>query len=148
MPDVLAPPKNEPVRSYAAGTSERQSIKKALAEMSSQRIEIPLLIGGREVRTGETSTVVMPHRHAHVLATWHKAGKKEVEEAIHAAAEAHREWSSWRFEDRARVFLRAAELLSTTWRDTLNAATMLNQSKTVHQAEIDSACEMIDFLRF
>jgi len=107
-----------------------------------------LLIGGKEVRTGDTGTQVMPHRHRHVIATWHKAGPKEVEQAIRAAAAARREWASWSLEDRASVFLRAAELLATTWRYTINATTMLNQSKTVHQSEIDAVCESIDFLRF
>src|SRR5439155_1442126 len=91
---------------------------------------------------------VMPHRHGHVLATWHKAGPKEVEQAIKAATDARREWGSWSFEDRASVFLRAAELLTTSWRETIGASTMLNQSKTVHQSEIDAVCETIDFLRF
>ena len=141
-------PINEPNRTYAPGTPERESLRKKLAEMSSKHIEIPLLIGGKEVRTGDMATAVMPHRHSHVLATWHKAGKKEAEQAVAAAMEAWREWSSWKFEDRAAIFLRAADLLATTWRDTINAATMLNQSKTAHQAEIDSACELIDFLRF
>src|SRR5437773_1875938 len=90
----------------------------------------------------------MPHRHGHVIATFHKAGKKEVEQAIKAATEARREWSSWNFEDRASVFLRAAELMAATWRETINASTMLNQSKTAHQSEIDAVCETIDFLRF
>jgi 1-pyrroline-5-carboxylate dehydrogenase len=141
-------PINDPVRSYAAGSAERQSIKKTLAAMSSERIDIPLLIGGREVRTGETETQVMPHKHGHVLATWHKAGRKEVELAVQAAKEAHRDWSDWRFEDRAAVFLRAAELLTANWRDRINGSTMLCQSKTIHQAEIDAACETVDFLRF
>src|SRR3972149_1249221 len=140
-------PVNEPTRTYQPGSPERRPLKKRLAAMSSERIEIPLLIGGKEVRTGDTGQVVVPHRHGHALATWHKAGAKEIEMAIKAAAEARREWASARFEDRAAVFLRAAELLSTTWRDTINAATMLNQSKTVHQAEIDAACESIDFRR-
>ena len=109
---------------------------------------IPLLIGGKEVRTGDTGTQVMPHRHGHVIATWHKAGSKEVEQAVAAAGAARREWASWSLEDRASVFLRAADLLATTWRYTINAATMLNQSKTVHQSEIDAVCESIDFLRF
>src|ERR1044072_760360 len=100
-------PINDPVRNYAAGSAERQSIKKTLAAMSSERIDIPLLIGGREVRPGETETQVRPHNHGHVLATWHKAGRKEVEMAVQAAKEAHREWSNWRYEDRAAVFLRA-----------------------------------------
>ena len=100
------------------------------------------------MRTGRTSTAVMPHRHSHVLATWHKAGTAEVEQAIRAALAAHREWASWSFEDRAAIFLRAAELMATVRRDETNAATMLNQSKTVHQSEIDAVCETIDFLRF
>ena len=141
-------PVNEPVRSYASGTAERQALKKKLAAMSAEKIEIPLIIGGKEVRTGDTATQVMPHRHGHVLATWHKAGAKEVEQAIKASNEARREWCSWTFEDRASVFLRASDLLTTTWRETINASTMLNQSKTAHQSEIDAVCETIDFLRF
>ena len=141
-------PVNDPVRAYLPGSPERQSIKQRLAEMSSETIDIPLLIGGKEVRTGDTGTQVMPHRHRHVLATWHKAGVKEIQMAVKAAKAAHREWSNWKFEDRAAVFTRAAELLTTTWRDNLNGSTMLCQSKTVHQAEIDAACEMVDFLRF
>jgi 1-pyrroline-5-carboxylate dehydrogenase len=142
------PPVNEPVLSYAPGTPERAALKATLADMARTPIEIPLVIGGREVRTGRTKTAVTPHRHGHVLATWHRAGKEEARQAIAAAREAHREWSSWRWEDRAQVFLRAAELLATTWRPRLNAATMLGQSKTSHQAEIDSACEICDFWRF
>ena len=106
------------------------------------------MIGGKEVRTGATAKVVMPHRHAHTLATWHKGGAKEATQAIQAALKAHREWSSLKFEDRAAIFLRAAELLATVRRDDVNAATMLNQSKTAHQSEIDAVCEAIDFLRF
>src|SRR4029450_2153564 len=141
-------PSNEPIRSYAPGTSERTSSKSTLAAMSAEKIEIPIVIGGKEIRTGDTATQVMPHRHAHVIATWHKAGAKEVEQAIKAAMDARREWASWQFEDGASVVLRAADLLAATWRDTINASTMLNQSKTVHQAEIDAVCETIDFLRF
>jgi 1-pyrroline-5-carboxylate dehydrogenase len=141
-------PANEDVRSYAPGTAERASLKRALANLSASSVEIPLIIGGKEVRTGKTDTVVMPHDHRHVLATFHKAGPKEVEQAISAAAAAHREWSSWKQEDRGAVFVRAAELLRTSWRDTINSATMLNQSKTAHQAEIDAACETIDYLKF
>src|SRR6185436_19375167 len=141
-------PVNDPVRSYLPGSPERTSIKKRLASMSSEKIDIPLLIGGKEIRTGDTGTQVMPHRHGHVLATWHKAGGKEIEQAVKAAIEAHREWSSWKFEDRAACFLRAADLLTAGWRDTINGGTMLCQSKTIHQAEIDAACELVDFLRF
>jgi len=116
--------------------------------MSAEKIEIPIVIGGKEIRTGDIGTQVMPHRHGHVIATWHKAGAKEVDQAIKATAEARREWGASKFEDRAAVFLRAAELLVTSWRDIINSATMMNQSKTVHQSEIDAVCESIDFLRF
>jgi 1-pyrroline-5-carboxylate dehydrogenase len=141
-------PHNEPNLTYAPGTAERAQLKAKLKELAGQRLDIPLVIGGREVRTGKTAHAVMPHKHAHVLADWHKAGPAEVEQAITAAIEARREWASWPWEDRAAVFLRAAELLTTTWRQTLNAATMLGQSKTAFQAEIDSASELIDFWRF
>ena len=141
-------PKNEPVRSYAPGTSERDSIKARLATMAAGQIEIPLIIGGQEIRTGRTTDAVMPHRHRHVLAACHRSGTDEIKQAIQASTDTHWEWSAMRWEDRASIFLTAAELLATTWRDTVNAATMLDQSKTVYQAEIDAACELIDFLRF
>jgi 1-pyrroline-5-carboxylate dehydrogenase len=142
-------PINDPVRSYTQGSAERQSLKQKLSAMSADKLDIPLIIGGSEVWTGETGTQIMPHRHKHVIATWHKAGIKETEAAVKAAMEARREWASWSFEDRAACFLRAADLLTTSlWRDAINGATMLNQSKTVHQAEIDAASETVDFLRF
>src|SRR5688572_15824447 len=141
-------PVNEPVRSYAPGSPERASLKARLASMSTERVEIPIIIGGEEFRTGEMAQAVMPHAHSHVLADWHKATPKHVEMAIASAKKAHAEWSNWPWEDRAAVFLKAAELLATTWRDTVNAATMLGQSKTVYQSEIDAACELIDFWRF
>jgi 1-pyrroline-5-carboxylate dehydrogenase len=141
-------PQNEPVRAYGPGSPEKKDLKARLASMAAERIDIPLIVGGREVRTGDTATAVMPHDHGHVLATWHKAGAGEVQQAIAAAAEAKREWASWRWEDRAAILLKAAELLAGPWRATLNAATMLGQSKTVFQAEIDSACEVVDFWRF
>jgi len=144
----VPPPVNEPVRGYAPGSPERKELKARLAAMAAERLDIPLVIGGREVRTGQTAKAVMPHDHGHVLADWHKAGRKEVEQAVAAAAAARREWASWPWEDRVAVFLRAAELLATTWRATLNAATMLGQSKTAFQAEIDSAAELVDFWRF
>ncbi|HEX8724314.1 MAG TPA: L-glutamate gamma-semialdehyde dehydrogenase [Gemmatimonadaceae bacterium] len=144
----VPPPVNEPVRSYAPGSPERASIKKRLAAMAAERIDIPMVIGGTPVRTGQTAPAVMPHDHAHVLGDWQKAAPEHVEQAIAAAKSAHADWANWAWEDRAAVFLRAAELLATTWRDTVNAATMLNQSKTVFQAEIDSAAELIDFWRF
>jgi 1-pyrroline-5-carboxylate dehydrogenase len=141
-------PVNEPNLSYLPGSPERAELKSRLSSMASERVDIPLVIGGCDVRTGRTEQAVMPHDHNHVLADWHKAGPQHVEQAIEAAADAHREWAAWTLEERAGVFLRAAELLSTTWRSTLNAATMLGQSKTVFQAEIDSASELIDFWRF
>jgi len=141
-------PYNEPVRSYAPGTPDREALRLRLQEMESQQLDIPLVIGGEEVRTGDTFEAVEPHKRAHVLATVHKGGAAEVDRAVTAAAEAWNDWSRTPWEDRAAIFLRAAELLSGPWRPTLNAATMLGQSKTAHQAEIDSACEVIDFWRF
>jgi 1-pyrroline-5-carboxylate dehydrogenase len=144
----VPPPVNEPIRQYAPGSPERASIKARLTAMASERIEIPLVIGGKAITTGDLAASVMPHDHAHVLGEYHRATRSHVEQAVEAAAAAHREWSGWSFDDRAAVWLKAAELLTTTWRDTVNAATMLGQSKTVFQAEIDSACEIIDFWRF
>ncbi|HYC52225.1 MAG TPA: L-glutamate gamma-semialdehyde dehydrogenase [Gemmatimonadaceae bacterium] len=141
-------PINEPIKSYAPGSPERTELKARLEQMSSEELDIPLIIGGREIRTGKTTQSVMPHAHSHVLADWHRASAEHVTQAIDAAREARREWANWAWEDRAAVFLKAAELLATTWRATMNSATMLGQSKTVFQAEIDSACELIDFLRF
>jgi 1-pyrroline-5-carboxylate dehydrogenase len=141
-------PANEPVLGYAPGSRERQDLEARLRELASTEIDIPLVIGGEEVRTGDTTPVVMPHDHGHVIGHCHQAGPREVARAIEAAEEAWRSWSRTPWHDRAAIFLKAAELLSTTWRSTLNASTMLGQSKTAHQAEIDSACELIDFLRF
>ena len=142
------PPVNEPVRSYAPGTPERESLQKRLNEMRSERVEIPCVIGGKDVKTGKLREAVMPHDKDHVLAEVHQGGAAEVEQAIKASAEAWNDWHRLPWEERAAVFLRAAELLAGPWRDTLNAATMLGQSKTAHQAEIDAACEMTDFWRF
>src|SRR5262245_3978529 len=144
----VPPPVNEPVKGYAPGSPERAALKARMQEMSSQRVDIPVIIGGREIRTGATAQSVMPHNHRHVLADWHKASTKNVHDAVAAARNARTEWANWAWEDRAAVFLRAAELLATTWRQTLNASTMLGQSKTAFQAEIDAACELIDFWRF
>jgi len=144
----VPPPVNEPVKAYAPGSPEKAELKARLKAMAAERLDIPLVIGGREVRTGDKAKAVMPHDHRHVLGDWHRASREHVTQAIDAASQAHREWSRWPWEDRAAVFLKAADLLATTWRATLNAATMLGQSKTVYQAEIDSACELADFWRF
>src|SRR5471032_1734448 len=141
-------PVNEPIKSYAPGSPERASLKARLKTMAAETVDMPLIIGGKEIRTGDTASSVMPHDHQHVLGTYHKATEKHVLQAIEAAAAARAEWSSWAFEDRAAVILKAAELLTTTWRDTINAATMLGQSKTAFQAEIDAAAELVDFWRF
>jgi len=144
----VPPPVNEPVKGYAPGSPEKLSLKARLKAMAGEKADIPLVIGGAAVRTGDVAHAVMPHDHKHVLADWHRAAPDHVQQAIAAAKAAHGDWANWAWEDRAAVFLRAAELLTTTWRDTVNAAAMLNQSKTPFQAEIDSACELIDFWRF
>jgi 1-pyrroline-5-carboxylate dehydrogenase len=141
-------PRNEPVLSYAPSSPERSALKKALTAVGSRQEDIPAVVGGREFRTGVTQDVVSPHCYQRVLAKTHQADRTTIAAAVKAAVDAQREWGNWRFEDRAAVFLRAAELLATTYRQLLNAATMLGQSKTAFQAEIDSACELIDFLRF
>ncbi|MFL5486130.1 MAG: L-glutamate gamma-semialdehyde dehydrogenase, partial [Gemmatimonadaceae bacterium] len=141
-------PVNESVKSYAPGSAERAALKDRLRSMANERIDIPLIIGGKEIRTGELVDSVMPHNHRHVLGQWHRATEAHVDDAVRAAQKASQEWANWAWEDRAAVFLKAAELLATTWRSTLNAATMLGQSKTAFQAEIDAACELIDFWRF
>jgi len=147
---VISTPKpvNEPVLSYGPGSPEKAKLKKALGELSESTFDIPLIIGGKEIRTGNTGTVVMPHNHQHVLATYHKAGAKEVQMAIDAAVEAQAMWQSFRWEERCAIFLKAAELLSTKYRAKINAGSMLAGGKTAFQAEIDAACELIDFLRF
>jgi 1-pyrroline-5-carboxylate dehydrogenase len=141
-------PDNEPVRGYAPGSPEKKALKDAIKKLSGQKIEIPLIIGGQEVKTGNLGKCVCPHDHKHVLATYHKAGKAEVRQAIQAAQKAKAEWAAMPWEHRASILLKAAELLAGPWRQIINAATVLGQSKTPFQAEIDSACELIDFWRF
>ncbi|MEZ4747376.1 MAG: L-glutamate gamma-semialdehyde dehydrogenase [Calditrichia bacterium] len=141
-------PVNEPIKSYAPGSPEKASLKRKIAEMRQIQHDIPLIIGGKEIRTGNTAELRCPHDHSLKLGVYHKAGEKEVQMAIEASQKARKTWSEMPWEHRASVFLKAAELLAGPWRDTLNAATMLNQSKTVFQAEIDAACELIDFWRF
>ncbi len=141
-------PVNEPVLSYAPGTPERAALAAAIKEQSARVVDIPLIIGGKEVRTGKTRDVVMPHCHKHVLAKVHQAGPAEIDAAVRAAKDAWHDWASAPHATRAAVLLKAADLLAGPWRATINAATVIGQSKTSHQAEIDAACEMIDFFRF
>jgi len=141
-------PVNEAIRAYRPGSSERASIKAELDRQASLEVDVPLIIGGEEIRTGQTRPMVMPADHRHVLGRFHLAEPRHVQAAIAASQLAWRSWSNLPWQDRAAVFLRAAELLAGPYRDLLNAATMLNQSKTMFQAEIDSACELIDFFRF
>jgi len=141
-------PVNEPIKSYTPGSPEKESLKKQLATMAGDQVEIPMIIGGKDVTTGAFGDCRMPHDHNHVLGRYHKGGEQEVEMAIRAAKNAFHEWSEMPWDARASIFLKAAELLAGPHRDILNAATMLGQSKTVFQAEIDSACELIDFYRF
>ena len=141
-------PDNEPVVDYVPGTAERAQLKNALRELSEQQIEIPLIIGGEEVYTGNTGQAVMPHNHSHVLATFHKAGEAEVQRAIEAARIAWLEWSRMPWEARAAVLLKAADILTCRRRAELNAAAMLDLSKTAHQSEIDMVAELADFWRY
>jgi len=149
-PGIFTPPKpvNEVVKTYAPGTPEREELQARLRTMADERISIPLVIGGKDVSTDETFEAVMPHRKGHVLADVAKGTPEHVQQAIDAAKAAHAEWAATPWHERVAVFLRASELLAGPWRSTINAATMLNQSKTAHQAEIDAVCEMVDFWRF
>jgi len=141
-------PYNEPNLGYAPDSTERAALDAEIARMTRAKIEIPLIIGGQQVRTGNLGQATIPHDHGHVLASYHKAGQAEVEQAIEASQKAWRQWSEMDWEMRASVFLKAADLIAGPYRATLNAATVLGQSKTPHQAEIDAACELIDFLRY
>lgn len=141
-------PKNEPALSYAPGTKEREELKARLVELRTQEIEIPLIIGGKEVRTGKLGMCIIPHNKEVVIGRYHMAGEKEVNDAIEAALAARHDWESMPWEHRASIFLKAAEMIAGPCRSTINAATMLCQSKTAYQAEIDSACELIDMLKF
>ena len=141
-------PVNEPVKTYLAGSPERVELEKELERQSKLVVDIPIIIGGKEIRTGDTGKVTCPHDHKHVLATYHKVGKKEVEMAVKAAMKAWKEWSETPWTTRAAIVMKMAELLATKYRPILNAATMLGQSKNIYQAEIDSACETIDFFRY
>jgi len=141
-------PENEPVKTYSPGTRDRKLLQTELDTLATQQADIPLIIGGKEVRTGNVEKIVMPHDHVHVLGQYHKAGPAEVKMAIEASQKAHKEWETFSWVERLSVTLKIAELISKKYRARLNAATMLGQSKSAYQAEIDSACETIDFLRF
>lgn len=141
-------PQNEPINTYAPGTKERELLKNALEEARNKEVDVPMFIGGEEIHTDTKETLHPPHDHQHLLGTYSKGNKKHVEQAINAALLAKEDWENLAWEQRAAVFLKAAELISTKYRYKLNAATMLGQSKNVFQAEIDSACEIVDFLRF
>ena len=141
-------PQNEPIKGYVDGSPEKKDMKAALKKMAAEQIEIPLVIGGQDVRTGDLADCRMPHKHAHLLGQYHKGGEKEVKAAIKAAQKAKKDWAAVPFEQRAAILLKAAELLAGRYRQVLNSATMLGQSKNPFQAEIDSACELIDFWRF
>ncbi len=141
-------PVNEPILGYAEGSAEKKELKAACRKLAGQQIDIPMVIGGKEVRTGATADCVMPHKHSHKLGQYHKGGEKEVRMAIKAAQKAKKSWAATPFQHRAAILLKAAELLAGRHRMTVNAATMLGQSKNPLQAEIDSACELIDFWKF
>ena len=141
-------PANEPVKAYLAGSPERVALEKELERQSNLVVDIPIIIGGKEIRTGDVGQVTCPHDHKHVLATYHKVTRKEVEMAVEAAMEAHKQWSRTPWTTRAAIVMKMAELLATKYRPIMNAATMLGQSKNIYQAEIDSACDTIDFFRY
>ena len=146
--NTIPKPINEPIKSYAPGSPEKTSLKNCIQDLKSKTIEVPLIIGGQEIKSNNLSEMYIPHNHQHVLGNYHRAGLKEVNMAIEASLQAWKNWSKTSIEERAKIFLKAADLLSGPWRDTINAATMLNMSKNVYQAEIDAACELIDFFRF
>ncbi|MBI04375.1 MAG: 1-pyrroline-5-carboxylate dehydrogenase, partial [Pelagibacteraceae bacterium] len=139
---------NEPVKSYEIGSKERSSLQKRYDELCSNEIEIPIIINGEKILTNDTEKCVMPHDHQHVLANYHKADKDLALQAIESSLETWNEWSKTDLDYRIDIFHKAATLLAGKWRDTMNAATMLNQSKNAFQAEIDAACELIDFFNF
>lgn len=139
---------NEPVKTYAPGSPERKEVSEMYKKMYDSKVEVPLYINGEAIKTGDTATMNPPHDHQHSLGTYHRATKEHVNQAIDGALEARKKWAAMPWQQRAAIFLRAAELIAGPYRARMNAATMLGQSKNIHQAEIDAACELIDFLRF
>jgi 1-pyrroline-5-carboxylate dehydrogenase len=145
---IYSRPQNEPVFTYTEGTTERITLEKELERQSNIQIDIPLIIGGKEVRTGNIGKVVSPHNHQNVIATFHKAGEKEVQMAVESSMEAHSQWSVMSWVERVSIILKIAELISKKHRYLFNAATMVGQGKNAYQAEIDAVCETVDFIRF
>ena len=145
---IVPKPVNEPILSYAPGTPERSALKARIKELKSQEIEVPLVIGGQEIKTGDMGEMRIPHDHQHLLGRYHKAGKKEIKMAIEAAMDAWQSWSKMPWEDRFSIFKKMASILQRHDDQTINASTMLGQSKNAFQAEVDASCEMIDFLNF
>ncbi|MDE2142390.1 MAG: aldehyde dehydrogenase family protein, partial [Elusimicrobia bacterium] len=145
---VVPTPVNEPILGYAPGSPERAKLFARLNAMKAKVLDVPMVIGGEELRSGRKAEIRSPYDHAQLIGRAHLGGPSEAAKAIKAALKARKDWAAMPFESRAAIFLKAADLLAGDWRWTLNAATMLNQSKNMHQAEIDSACELIDFLRF
>ncbi|MEZ5360558.1 MAG: L-glutamate gamma-semialdehyde dehydrogenase [Candidatus Zixiibacteriota bacterium] len=141
-------PKNEPVKSYAPGSPERADLKRALADLKSRKLEVPMIIGGKEIKTNETVKMVCPHDHAHELGHYYRGSAKEIDMAIEAAMNAKADWEALQWEQRAAIFLKAADLIAGPYRALINAATMLAHSKNIFQAEIDAVCELADFFRF
>ncbi|HEU4609992.1 MAG TPA: aldehyde dehydrogenase family protein, partial [Chitinophagaceae bacterium] len=141
-------PVNEPVLSYAPGSAEKKNLKEALQILKQSEADIPMYIGAEEVRTGKKHALRPPHEHRHVLGYFHEGGDEHVQKAIDAALQAKESWAAMNWENRANIFLRAADLIAGKYRSAMNASTMLGQSKNAYQAEIDAACELIDFLRF
>jgi 1-pyrroline-5-carboxylate dehydrogenase len=141
-------PKNEPIYSYAPGTSDREKLGQALKRLKGMKIEVPMIIGGKEVKTKDKVDMTTPHDHGFVLGHYYKGGKKEVEDAVKAALEAKASWEAMDWADRASIFLRAADLIAGKYRYELNAATMLAHDKNIFQAEIDAVCELVDFWRY
>ena len=141
-------PTNEPVKSYAPGSKEREGIKAKLKELRSAQMDVPMFIGGEEVRTGKLMPINPPHDHAHLLGNYHEGDESHVKQALVAAQNAKADWAALEWHERAGIFLKAADLIAGPYRDLINGTTMLGQSKNIFQAEIDAACELIDFLKF
>ncbi len=147
-PFNIPKPVNEPVKNYGPGSLEKKSLKAKIAELKSTKVEIPIIKNGQQIKNVNPGKCIIHHNHQYVLGTFYKAGEKEIQLAIESALDSWKWWSKISLEERAKIFLKMADLLAGSWRDTINASTMLNMSKNAFQAEIDAACELIDFWRF